>query len=76
MSQAKVDRYKEQKKNRQQEIKKAKQRKVLTRVIGAVVVVAIAVWVGYSGYSVYQSNKGIETVTVNTSGITDYLNGL
>ncbi|MCD7922379.1 MAG: hypothetical protein LUG27_08120 [Clostridiales bacterium] len=76
MSQAKVDRYKEQKKNRQQEIKKEKQRKVLTRVIGAVVVVAIAVWVGYSGYSVYQSNKGIETVTVNTSGITDYLNGL
>ncbi|MCD7866074.1 MAG: hypothetical protein LUG54_08755 [Clostridiales bacterium] len=76
MSQAKVDRYKEQKKNRQQEIRKSKQKKILARVIGTVVVAAIAVWIGYSGYSVYQSNKGIETVTVNTSGITDYLNGL
>ncbi|MCC8028774.1 MAG: hypothetical protein LIO75_03080 [Lachnospiraceae bacterium] len=76
MSQEKVDRYKAEKKNRPQEIKKAKQRKVISRIVGAVVVVAIAVWIGYSGYNVYQSNKGIETVTVNTSGITDYLSGL
>ena len=76
MSQEKVDRYKEQKKNRQQDIKKQKRRQIFGRIIGAVVVIAIVVWIGYSGYSSYQSNKGVETISVNSTAITDYLSGL
>ena len=41
MSQEKVDRYKESKKHRKEEVKKAKRKKVLTKVIGGVVAVAI-----------------------------------
>lgn len=76
MSQEKVDRYKEHKKNRQKEMKKAKQRAMAAKIIGALAAIAIVIWLGYSGYSVYQNNVGIETVTINTSGITEYLSGL
>ncbi len=76
MSQAKVDAHKEEKKNRQQEIKKKKRNRVLARTIVAVAVVAVAVWVGFSGYRSYQKNHEDTAITVNTSAISDYLNDL
>jgi hypothetical protein len=76
MSQAKVDRYKESKKNRKKEIKKAKRNKALTRIVGVLVGAAIACWIGYSGYSSYQSNKPMTYTEVNMDAITNYLNSL
>lgn len=76
MSQAKVDRYKEAKKNRKQEIKKTKRKKILTRTVGCIVVIAIACWIGYSGYSFYQSKKPVTKTEVNLDAINNYLGTL
>ena len=57
MSQAKVDRYKEEKKNRKQTIKKEKRNRVLGRTLGVVIAAAIVCWIGFSGYSYYQEKK-------------------
>ena len=76
MSQEKVDRYKESKKNRKKEIKKAKRNKVLARVIGCIVAIAIVCWIGYSGYTYYQAQKPITQTEVSLDAITDYLNTL
>ena len=57
MSQAKVDRYKEEKKNRKQTIKKEKRNRVLGRTLGVVIAAAIVCWIGFSGYSYYQEQS-------------------
>lgn len=76
MSQAKVDRYKESKKNRKQEVAKAKRNKILARIITPIVVIAIIAWIGYSGYQYYQEQKPTTTTDVNVSALSDYLNTL
>lgn len=81
MSQAKVDRYKEEKKNRSKIMKKQKMEWLLTKVALGVFGVVV---VGWAGVSVYQNvtakpqNATVETesYTVNTSALDDYLNGL
>lgn len=75
MSQAKVDQYKEAKKNRK-EIAKKEKRKATAMKIGAfVILAAIVVWIGYSAVITVQNAEG-PAVTVDTTAITDYLNGL
>ena len=49
MSQAKVEKYKEQKANRKQTMKKEKLQSIVRNSIAAVVIVAALGWVGYSG---------------------------
>ena len=70
MSQAKVDRYKEEKKNRKKTMAKEKRLHLLA------VVIALAGWAGVSGYRIYESKKPIETIYANVSPITDYINSL
>ena len=50
MSQAKVDRYKEEKKNRKKTMAKEKRLHLLAVVCGWLVVIALAGWAGVSGY--------------------------
>lgn len=76
MSQAKVDRYKEEKKNRKKTMAKEKRLHLLAIVCGWVVVIALAGWAGVSGYRIYESKKPIETIYANVSPITDYINSL
>ncbi len=76
MSQAKVDEYKVHKKNRKQEMAKAKQRRILVRIVLILVLAVIVFWVVFSAYRYYQANKETNIITVNTSAISDYLNGL
>ena len=76
MSQAKVDRYKEEKKNRKQTIKKEKRNRILARTIGVVVVAAIVCWIGFSGYSYYQEKKPMTKTELSTTALSDYLSGL
>ena len=45
MSQAKVDRYKEEKKNRKQTMKKEKRNRVLARSLGVVIAAAVVCWI-------------------------------
>lgn len=81
MSQAKVDRYKEEKKNRDKIMKKQKMEWLLTKVVLGVFGVVV---VGWAGVSVYQNVTAkpqsatveTESYTVNTSALDDYLNGL
>lgn len=73
MSQAKVDRYKEEKKNRKEIMAKEKRNNTLRVVAGGVVVVALLGWIGVSGYNWYQASQPLETIYVDTTAIDDYM---
>ena len=84
MSQAKVDRYKEEKRNRQAIMKKQKREWMLTKIFGGVLTGVIVLW---AGFSIYQSLtvKPVDTATqtvevtdytVNMDALEDYFNSL
>lgn len=75
MSQEKVNQYKESKKNRKETVKKEKQKALLTKIgVGAVLAVLVA-WLGYSAVVTVQNAEG-PAVAVDSSAITEYINGL
>ncbi|MBR5127837.1 MAG: hypothetical protein IKU69_05365 [Roseburia sp.] len=76
MSQAKVDRYKEAKKNRKETIAKEKRQKALTKVIGGALAVVLVAWIGVSGYRMYEASQPLETVYVDTTALDDYMTTL
>ena len=71
MSQAKVDRYKEEKKNRKKIMAKEKRMR-----IAGYVAAGIIGWAGYSGYSAYEASKPMETIYANLDSVTDYMSSL
>lgn len=75
MSQEKVNQYKESKKNRKENVKKAKQKALLTKLGVGAVLLAIVVWIGYSAVVTVQNAEG-PAVAVDSSAITEYINGL
>lgn len=75
MSQEKVNQYKESKKNRKEILKKEKQKALFTKLGLGVVGLALIVWLGYSAVVTVQNAEG-PTVTVDSSAITEYINGL
>ena len=76
MSQAKVDRYKEEKKNRKKIMAKEKRMRITGYVAGCLVAAGIIGWAGYSGYSAYEANKPMETIYANLDSVTDYMSSL
>ena len=76
MSQAKVEKYKEQKANRKQAMKKEKIQKIVRYSIASVVVVAALVWVGYSGVTSIIDNIPREEVKVDYNAISNYESAL
>ena len=80
MSQAKVDRYKEEKKNRSKIMKKQKMEWLLTKVVLTVCAVLIVGWIGVSLYqnitNPATATGETESYTVDASPIDDYLNSL
>ena len=68
MSQAKVDRYKEDKKNRKEMMAKEKRANALRALAGGAVLVVLLGWIGVSAYDMYQANQPLETVYVDTTG--------
>ena len=78
MSQAKVDRYKEEKKNRQKIMKKEKRHELVLKLCGLVVAVVVIGWVGYSGYNSFTSSSASEgkTYSVDTASLDDFMNNL
>ena len=76
MSQAKVDKYKEEKKNRKKTMAKEKRQRVAAYIAGCVVAVVIVGWAGYSGYRAYENNKPVETIYANLDAISDYMTSL
>ena len=75
MSQEKVNQYKESKKNRKEAAKKAKQKSMITKVCLGVVGAVLVAWLGYSAVVTIQNAEG-PAVTVDTTAVTEYVNGL
>ncbi|MGI6095555.1 MAG: hypothetical protein ACOYBL_09005 [Lachnospiraceae bacterium] len=77
MSQAKVDKYKEEKANRQQIMKKEKRNRFMWKLGGGAVALAAVVWIGYSVYGVakgdVQTSLTTETTEINVDAMNDYL---
>ncbi|MGN0142439.1 MAG: hypothetical protein ACI4AD_09425 [Roseburia sp.] len=76
MSQAKVDRYKEEKANRKKTMAKEKRRHKLNVALGCLVAAAIVCWAGFSGYRVYENNKPVKTVYTNLDALEEYMTSL
>lgn len=75
MSQKKVDKYKEQKANREQIKKREKRMLLLEKCVAVVVAIVIVGWLGYSAYGKIQDSKSSEvTETVmDATAVNDYL---
>lgn len=76
MSQEKVDRYKEQKANRKETMKKAKRAELIRNCVASVVLVAVIGWVGYSGVTYIIKHQPRPEVDVNYTSVADYVEGL
>lgn len=76
MSQEKVDRYKQEKANRKQIMRKQKAINFVRKGVLALVALALIGWLGYSAYDMYESGKERVVAEVNYDSITDYLNNL
>ena len=83
MSQAKVDRYKEEKRNRAKIMAKQKRENLMIKICGSVLAVAI---IGWAGFSMYQTitrtpeentaTTETESYTVNLDALDEYINSL
>ena len=78
MSQAKVDRYKEDKRNRDKIIKKQKREWMLTKLGLSAVGLVMVAWIGVSVYNGITTDTTEETVeraaySVDTTALNDYL---
>ncbi len=80
MSQAKVDRYKEEKRNRAQIIKKEKQKMMAMKAGVSLVALVMVAWVGFSVYRTLnpEDTTTVEkpTYTVDTAAIDDFMETL
>lgn len=76
MSQAKVDRYKEEKRNREKIMKKQKREWLLTKIGMSIVGLALVVWAGvsaYNGFTATETDSTLPAYTVNTTALDEYL---
>ena len=79
MSQAKVDRYKEEKRNRAKIIKKEKREWLMTKIGLSAIALVMVGWVGMSVYTsmtVTEDTGVIPTYTIDTQALDDYINNL
>lgn len=76
MSQAKVDRYKEDKANRKQIMARERVKRTAGIICGWAVALAIVGWAGYSAYHAYENSRPMETIYANLDSVNDYMNSL
>ncbi len=76
MSQEKVNRYKKEKANRKQIMKKEKIKSIAARTAGVVVCAALIGWAGYSGYMKWESSRPAVTTEISIDALSEYLGGL
>ncbi len=75
MSQEKVDRYKEQKANRQKIMKKEKREKLMLKIGGYAVVLLLVAWVGFSAFDRFYEAP-IRYYDADLTALTDYIGTL
>ena len=73
MSQEKVAKYKEQKANRKEIMKKEKRARIFRNAVAAVVLVAVVGWLGYSAVDYWQDNQPRQEVEVDYTAVDEYL---
>ncbi len=71
MSQAKVDRYKEEKANRKKTMKREKVGNGIRKFLVGVVGLLLIGWIGYSAYDTYDAGKEKEEVEIDYSAFED-----
>ena len=77
MSQAKVDKYKNEKANRKKTNARNKVKRVIARIVAAAAVIALVGWGGYSGYQYYEKSRPVNCYYfADISAVSDYLQGL
>ena len=76
MSQAKVDKYKNEKANRKKINARNKVKRVIAQIVAAAAVVALVGWGSYSGYQYYEKNRPVNCYYADISAVSDYLKGL
>lgn len=76
MSQAKVERYKEEKRNRKETMARDKRKQLLSKAALSVVCVVLLGWIGTSAYQVYENSKPMETIYTDLTALDDYMAGL
>lgn len=76
MSQAKVERYKEEKRNRKETMARDKRKRMASMAALGVVCVALLGWIGTSAYQVYENSKPVETIYADLTALDDYMAGL
>ena len=76
MSQAKVERYKEEKRNRKETMERDKKKRMVSTAALAVVGVVLLGWIGTSAYQVYENSKPMETIYTDLTALDDYMAGL
>ena len=76
MSQEKVNRYKEEKANRKESMKKAKRASLVRNIVASIVLVAVVGWVGYSGVTYIIRHQPRQEVGVNYTSVNDYVESL
>lgn len=72
MSQEKVERYKKEKANRKQAVKREKRWNALRKCLVSAVGIILIGWIGYSVYDVYDSNKPKQSVEINYQAFDDF----
>ena len=76
MSQAKVDRYKEEKANRKKIMVQEKRKHMLAVACGWAIAIALISWAGYSTYNIYENSKPMQTIYANLDALNNYINSL
>ncbi|HIZ13116.1 MAG TPA: hypothetical protein H9817_04250 [Candidatus Mediterraneibacter stercorigallinarum] len=76
MSQAKVERYKKEKANRKQIMRKQKMMNFARKAVLSLAALALIGWLGYSAWDMYESGKERVVAEVNYDSVTEYLNNL
>lgn len=76
MSQAKVDQYKQEKANRKKTMAKEKRNRMIGKICGTIVGVALVAWIAVSVVDFVQDNRPVETIYCDMSSIDTYLNSL
>ena len=76
MSQAKVEKYKQEKANRKQTLAKEKRKRVLTKAGLTVLGLALVAWIGISAVDFIKESRPVKTIYANTTDVDNYLNEL
>lgn len=76
MSQEKVDKYKKEKANRKQIMRREKMANLLRKCVVGIVGLILVGWIGYSAYGTYESSKPKEEAQIDYSAFDDLQNRL